>query len=94
MEKYQGNGSIGHIFQSKHQVVTNLVLPAGKEIPTHRAPYTVIVVPVKGKVIFEGEGFSEEIFPGCFIRMTPNEDHSLRALEDSELMVIKSNLKE
>lgn len=92
MNKYSGTGKIGHIFESENQVVTNLVMATGKEIPTHRAPFTVVVVPVKGRVIFKGEDFEEEIFPGTIVRMEPNEDHSLVALEDSELMVIKSNL--
>ena len=93
MQKYAGIGKISHIFESETQVVTNLVMETGKTIPTHRAPFTVVVVPVKGKIIFSGTDFSEEIYPGCIIRMEPNEDHSLHALEDSELMVIKSDLR-
>ncbi|WP_430611692.1 cupin [Enterococcus sp. DIV0876] len=92
MEKYQGTGKISHIFESDNQVVTNLVLEAGKEIPTHDAPYTVVVVPVKGRIMFRGEDFEEEIYPGVIVRMLPDEPHSLTALADSELMVIKSRL--
>lgn len=92
MERYEGTGKIGHIFQSENQVITNLVIEKGKTIPTHDAPYTVVVVPVKGKVVFSGENFKEEIYPGAIVRMQPNEPHSLYALEDSELMVIKSTL--
>jgi quercetin dioxygenase-like cupin family protein len=94
MFKYEGNGTIRHIFESEQQVVTNLVLEKGKEIPTHDSPYTVVVVPVKGKIIFSGINFREEIYPGAIIRMSPKEPHSLYALEDSELMVIKSQLLE
>lgn len=92
MHRYEGKGSTGHVFESENQVVTNLVIPAGKDIPTHDAPYTVVVVPVKGRIIFSGENFSEEIYPGVIVRMEPNEPHSLHALEDSELMVVKSSL--
>ena len=92
MFKYEGTGKISHIFESNNQVVTNLVMEKGKTIPTHDAPYTVVVVPVKGRVIFSGENFKEEIYPGVIVRMEPKEPHSLYALEDSELMVVKSRL--
>ncbi|MFT8825834.1 cupin [Liquorilactobacillus mali] len=92
MKKYQGTNKISNIFESKNQVITNLVIPKGKEIPAHHVPYTVVVVPVKGKIIFSGENFEEEIKPGIIVRMQPDEKHKLFALTDSEIMVIKSHL--
>lgn len=60
--------------------MTNLVLEKGKEIPTHDSPYAVVVGPVKGKIVFSGTDFREEIYPGAIIRMSPKEPHSLYAL--------------
>ncbi len=94
MFKYEEKGTIRHIFESEQQVVTNLVLEKGKEISTHDSPYTVVVVPVKGKIIFSDINFREENYPGAIIRMSPEESHNLYALEDSELMGIKAQLLE
>lgn len=92
MQKYSSINQIGHIFETDSQVVTDLVIPAGKTIPTHHAPYDVLVIPIKDRIIFRGEGFEEEIAPGSFIKMTPDEPHSLEAKEDSEVFVVKSVL--
>ena len=32
MDRYEGTGKIGHIFQSENQVITNLVMEKGKTI--------------------------------------------------------------
>lgn len=89
MKRYDSIGQIGHIFETDQQVVTDLVIPSGKEIPEHHVDYTVVVVPIKGKIIFSGHDFETELF----VRMLPNESHSLKAIEDSELFVIKSKLE-
>lgn len=64
MQKYSSINQIGHIFETDSQVVTDLVIPAGKTIPTHHAPYDVLVIPIKGRIIFRGEGFEERDRPG------------------------------
>ena len=51
MKRYDSIGQIGHIFETDQQVVTDLVIPSGREIPEHHVDYTVVVVPIKGKVI-------------------------------------------
>lgn len=48
MKRYDSIGQIGHIFETDQQVVTDLVIPSGKEIPEHHVDYTVVVVPIKG----------------------------------------------
>lgn len=92
MKFYQGNGKISNLVQTNNQIVTNLVIPQGKEIRTHHVPYTVVVVLIKGRVIFSGEQDKKEIYPGIIVRMEPDEKHQLQAVTDSELMVIKSRL--
>lgn len=77
MKRYD---SIGHILETDSQVVTDLVIPAGKKIPEHSVDYTVVVVPVKGRVIFSGHDFETELAPGIFVRMLSDEKHRLRAL--------------
>lgn len=94
MREYHGNGKIGNIYESPAQVITNLVLPAGETLPTHHAPYHVTVVSVKGETIFKGPDFEAHLEPGKLIQMEPDELHSLTAVTDSELIVIKSKLAE
>lgn len=81
-----------HLVQEENQVVTHLVLPKGESLAKHHVNKTVVVVPIKGRVNFSDEHTTEEIYPGKIVRMQPDEVHSLDALEDAELMVIKSDL--
>ena len=80
-----------HLIKDEKLNVVNIRLNAGESIGKHKAPQHVVVVIVKGKVLFSDETFGEEIYPGKIIYMQPNEIHELSALEDSELMVIKIN---
>lgn len=73
--------------------ITHLSLEKDKLLDTHKHPWKVIVVIYSGKVDFTGENKSEIIVPGDVIEMEGGEEHKLLALEDSELMVIKANLK-
>lgn len=82
-----------NIFDDEKQTVTHLQLKAGESIGEHKVDHTVVVVPYKGKIKFSDENSKEEIYPGVIVRMLPGELHSLEAVEDSDLMVIKSHLK-
>lgn len=69
---------------------TNLVhlhLPKGKETPLHFSKLEVVVIIVKGRVLFGDEQSQTEIVPGNVVVMLPNEKHKLLALEDSDLIV-------
>ncbi|HLQ40540.1 MAG TPA: cupin [Tetragenococcus sp.] len=95
MKIYTGDSTIKlaeNLIETSNQVVTHLVLSKGQAVPQHHAKYTVIVVPIKGKIVFSDENKSETIYPGKIVQMIPDELHDLKALEDSELMVVKSTL--
>lgn len=92
MEKLTGTGKTGPIYQSDQQTIVNIVFKAGETLPTHSAPNCVVVVPVRGTIQFRGEDFDERIAPGSVVRINPDEKHSLEALTDAEVMVIKSHL--
>lgn len=96
MKKHKVNEDIEmfeHIIDKEGQQVTHLFIREGKELSTHAVDMSVVVVPFKGKVEFTGESGTETISPGVVIEMEPNEKHSLKALEDSQLIVVKSKLK-
>ena len=84
-----------NIIETESQVVTHLVIPAGKNVPEHFVDCDVIVVPIKGKAIFGDvtEKREEVVVPGDIVQLHPNEHHYLKAIEDTEVMVIKSKLK-
>lgn len=82
-----------HLIETENQVVTHLDLDKGKEMPEHKSDFTAIVVPIKGRVEFTASGERTEIYPGKIVRMEAGEFHFLKALEDSDLIVIKSDLR-
>lgn len=84
-----------NIVETDSQVVTHLVVPAGKDVPEHFVDYDVIVVPIKGKAIFGdvADKREEVLVPGDIVQLHPNEHHYLKAIDDTEVMVIKSKLK-
>ena len=64
-----------------------LVLPAGKEIPTHQAPGEITVQCLEGKVAFTAEGTTRELSPGQVLCLTAGEPHGVKGIENSSLLV-------
>lgn len=94
--KTNANGDLAeNIVETASQTVTHLVIPAGKVVPKHHVPDDVIVVPIKGKVIFGDvdHNHQETLVPGDIVKMVPGEWHDLKAVDDTEVMVIKSKLQ-
>mgnify|MGYP001781267031 FL=1 len=83
-----------NIVETPHQTVTHLVIPAGKAVPKHHVPEDVVVVPIKGRVVFEdvSNETAKTLAPGDIVKLAPNEWHALEAVTDTEVMVIKSQL--
>jgi quercetin dioxygenase-like cupin family protein len=67
--------------------VIRLVVPAGKEIPTHKAPGEITVQCLEGRVQFTAHDKSQELGAGQFLYLAAAEPHSLRGIEDSSLLV-------
>src|SRR5688572_9016169 len=64
-----------------------LVLPAGKEIPTHKAPGEITVQSLEGRVAFTAQGKTQELNPGQLLYLPRAEPHSVKAIEHSSLLV-------
>lgn len=73
--------------------VMNIQLKAGEEIPTHHAPCDVLVIVRKGRVSFTVEEETMELTNGVVLSMEPYENHSLQAIEDADLIVVKMKLE-
>jgi len=64
-----------------------LVLPAGKQIATHKAPREITVQCLEGRVSFTAGGTTRELVAGGLLYLQAAEPHSLAAIEDSSLLV-------
>ena len=64
-----------------------LVLPAGKEIPTHKALGQIIVQCLEGRVAFTAEGKTEELTAGQLLYLAAGEPHAVKGIDDSSLLV-------
>lgn len=67
----------------------NIQLKAGEEIPTHHADRDVVVILRTGKVSFTVEEETVELTNDNVLYMTPLENHSLVAIEDADIIVLK-----
>ena len=95
MKKLSANildGKFEHLLDEDKLQITQLQIKQGEEIPSHKSDKNVVVVIYKGKVDFVGENGNEIIVPGDIITMEANEVHALKAIDDSDLMVIKAKI--
>ena len=66
-----------------------LVLPAGKEIPPHRAAGEITVQCLEGHVAFEHDGRAIEMHAGDLLYLCPQETHALKGIADSTVLVTR-----
>jgi len=67
--------------------VIRLVLPAGKEIQRHKVAGEITVQCLEGDVVFTTEQSKCELTAGNLLYLSGSDDHALRAVEDSALLV-------
>lgn len=66
-----------------------LVIPAGKEIPPHRVSGETTVQCLEGQVVFYHDGKALEMLPGDMMHLCPAENHSLKGIKDSSVLVTR-----
>lgn len=79
----------GRIFGEQQFDVMNIQLQTGEEIPSHKADEDVLIIVKSGKVAFTVEGQETELTSETLLHMSPSEIHSLRAVEDTDVIVVK-----
>lgn len=67
--------------------VIRLVVPAGKDIPEHKAPGDITVQCLEGQVDFTAEGRTQRLAPGQLLYLAAGAPHSLRGVENSSVLV-------
>ena len=80
--------SITHtIVKTDDLEVIRIVLLAGNELPPHEVPGDITVQCLEGKVTFSVGNVARELTAGDFLYVEGGGQHSLRASEDSSLLV-------
>jgi quercetin dioxygenase-like cupin family protein len=67
--------------------VIRLVVPTGKEIPTHRVAGEVTVQCLEGRVAFTAGDHTRDLEAGQLLFLPGNEPHSVRGVENASLLV-------
>lgn len=77
------------LMKSEGLELLRLVIPAGKQIPAHRAPKEITVQCIEGRVSFEHDGHAIEMRPGDLLHLCPQESHAIRGIVDSSVLVTR-----
>ncbi len=81
--------NVSKVIQFDNNDVVNIQLRIGEEIKEHNADANVLIVIRRGKVIFTVEGVEQVVTTNNVLHMNPLEKHALKAVEDSDIVVIK-----
>lgn len=84
-----GTATSATLLKSAGIELIRLVLPAGKEIPPHRAPGEITVQCVEGHISLEHDGHAMELHAGDLLYLCPQELHSLKGIADSSVLVTR-----
>jgi quercetin dioxygenase-like cupin family protein len=64
-----------------------LVLPAGKEIPSHKAPGEITVQCLEGRIALNAEEKTHELSPGQLVYLAAGLPHAVKGIENSSVLV-------
>ena len=67
--------------------VIRLIVPAGKEIPEHKAKGEVIVHCLEGRVAFTASGKAQTLEAGHLLYLPIGASHSVKGIENASLLV-------
>ncbi|HEV7223730.1 MAG TPA: cupin [Pirellulales bacterium] len=67
--------------------VVQLIVPAGRDVPTHEAQGELVVHCLEGDVSFTALGNTYALKSGQLLHLLIDEPFSIRAMEDSSLLV-------
>jgi quercetin dioxygenase-like cupin family protein len=67
--------------------VIRLVIPRGKEVPTHTAREEITVQCLEGRVAFTTGGVTHELGAGQLLYLQGKQPHSVRGIDDASLLM-------
>lgn len=84
-----GGATSSTLLKSAGLELIRLVIPAGKEIPPHRAPGEITVQCIEGHVVVEHDGRALDLRVGDLVYLCPQEIHALKGIADSSVLVTR-----
>ncbi|MEO6809762.1 MAG: cupin domain-containing protein [Isosphaeraceae bacterium] len=75
------------LIKTDHLEVIRLVLPRGKDIPTHLTRGEITVQCLEGRVAFTSHGVRHELEAGQLLYLGAREPHAVLGIEDASLLV-------
>lgn len=85
----ESQASPSTLAKSETLELRRLVLPKGRNIPTHHASGEITVHCLQGRIAFTSTGTTREVGAGQLIVLPAGEPHSVVGLEDSSVLVTK-----
>jgi quercetin dioxygenase-like cupin family protein len=67
--------------------VVRLVVPAGKEIPEHKAKGEIVVQCLEGRVAFAAFGKTQHLEAGKLLYLPTGEPHTVNGVENASLLL-------
>lgn len=67
--------------------VIRLVVPAGKDVPEHKAPGEITVQCLEGAVDFTADGRTQRLAAGQLLYLAAGVAHALRGVSDASVLV-------
>lgn len=77
-------------FKAEEGNVTAIQILNNQLLKEHKTKTPALLVCVTGEVVFENEkGIKEILLPGDYVNIEPMIKHSVKGIEDSQLLLIK-----
>jgi quercetin dioxygenase-like cupin family protein len=67
--------------------VTQLIVPAGRDVPTHKAQGELVVHCLEGRICLSAVGNTYDLAPGQLLHFSIDEPFSIRAIDNASLLV-------
>ena len=75
------------LIKSERLEVIRLVIPRGKEIPTHKTRGAITVHCLEGRIAFTTGGITHELEAGQLLYVEGEQPHSVLGIDDASLLV-------
>lgn len=75
------------LVKTKTLEIIRLVIPAGKDIPVHRAHGEITVQCLEGRVIFTAGDRQRDLEAGQLLYLSSEEPHALHGVEDASVLL-------
>ena len=82
-----GNDKTKAIVKTDEMELARLFIQAGKELPNHKVAGSITVHCIKGKIEFTAMSTTQEISQGELLYLMAGEPHSVRAVENSVVLL-------